>query len=285
LGFTAPLGAARSSAAPLASTSLRAGWRRAIAAVARAAGDESEWREAYDIEVQRNSMLREQLELLGEELGAEAALEECSVDWSDNYLSLSACNKALEQRISRAQDTGPKQFEDMRDVQAVSSAKYVVSLPDSEATETLELMPFRGKAGAFYELTIPVPLGLQLARIDSGDMYGAYIVEDIIEGGSAFASGEVVVGDLLHALTVVYDRQSLGMKSEDFVSSVVGGFGRFTQTLTDTYKVNCVDDLVEAIKTNSILGTEVKMKLVFERDTWTASPPAQPLEKLGPKFR
>ena len=37
------------------------------------------------------------------------------------------------------------------------------------------------------------------------------------------------------------DRANLGIKTEDFVSNVVGGLGRWRQTILDTSFINTVD--------------------------------------------
>merc|ERR1712203_455437 len=122
-------------------------------------------------------------------------------------------------------------------------------------------------AGEFYSLCVGMPLGLRLTKVEEG-----------IEGGSAAAGGQVAAGDLLHAVTMVADRSDIGMRTEDFVSSVVGGFGRFRQSLVDTTFINTPDDLVDVMRSNSLLGGDTKLTLIFERNVDTSAPPANPLQ-------
>eukprot|EP00434_Breviolum_minutum_P037950 symbB.v1.2.033651.t3/scaffold4211.1/size43043/1 len=103
------------------------------------------------------------------------------------------------------------------------------------------------------------------------------MVEDVAANGAA-AQGGVLAGDILHALTVVMDRSNLGIKTEDFVSSVVGGLGRWRQTIMDASYINTVDELVSQFKSNTMLGSETELLLIFERDISTSPKPAETLE-------
>jgi len=149
-------------------------------------------------------------------------------------------------------------------------------MPSDDSSISIELLPFFG--GTFYSVCVELPLGLKLTKVDEGSLMGAFLVDEVMKGGSAAAAGEVVAGDVLHALTVVADRADLGMRTEDFVSSLVGGFGRFRQSLMDASFIDTTDDLVEMMQTNLVLGSDTKLALIFERDVNTLAPPANPLQ-------
>mmetsp|Transcript_2089 Transcript_2089/g.6822 ORF Transcript_2089/g.6822 Transcript_2089/m.6822 type:complete len:320 (+) Transcript_2089:33-992(+) len=254
-------------------------------------GEETAWKEAYDLEVERNQLLRDQLQSLGVKtllLDPEAPqprseLEACEVDWAQNYEQLAECNRALEAELrgpGAAQPPSPPATATAVAV-ATGPAKLTVPVGEQGATETIELSRFFGDTGAFYALQAQLPLGLNLTKRDSGSLFGAFVVEDVLPGGAAEASGEVRPGDILQALTVVMEGSDLGMKAEDFVSSVVGGLGRYRQVLTDATFIDSPEDLVEAIKSNTMLSSEARITLVFERDTSALPVPAEPLEPIG----
>mmetsp|Transcript_73093 Transcript_73093/g.144962 ORF Transcript_73093/g.144962 Transcript_73093/m.144962 type:complete len:359 (+) Transcript_73093:57-1133(+) len=261
-------------------------WRRAIACRATAeqeGADQREWKDAYKLEVERNHVLREQLSeqlmILGKTSTSEDAIarqpEACDVDWSINYERLAACNNALADEIAGLQRGT---VEDKPVVVEKRVANFNVKMPNDDSSMNIELLGFFGGTGAFYSLCVDLPLGLKLTKVDHGSLMGAFLVEEVMEGGSVAAVGEVVAGDVLHAVTMVGDQADLGMRTEDFVSSLVGGLGRFRQSLMDASFIDSTEDLMEIMKSNMILGSDTKLALVFERDVSTLAPPATPLQ-------
>mmetsp|Transcript_63424 Transcript_63424/g.127147 ORF Transcript_63424/g.127147 Transcript_63424/m.127147 type:complete len:317 (+) Transcript_63424:58-1008(+) len=244
------------------------------------------WKEAYELERERNELLRDQLQSQGLKtllLNPEAPEpnvepDACAVDWEQNYESLAACNRALEEELRGKPVPAPSASPSPA---AVGPALLKVPIAEQGVLETIELSRFFGGAGAFYVVQARLPLGLELQKRDGGGLMGAFVVENVLPGGAADASGEVTVGDVLQAVTVVMDNQDLGMKTEDFVSSVVGGLGRYRQVLSDASFIDTADDLVEAIKSNTMLSSEVQITLVFERDTAALSAPKEPLEPVS----
>jgi len=247
------------------------------AAATDAAKEEETWREAYELELERNELLRDQLQSLGvkslllqEQPSALAVPEECAIDWADSYGRLAECNRALEAELrgGAGQQAKGAGLQGGQGAEATAlPAVFQVRLPEAGTQEELELSPFFGRGSAFYSVEARLPLGLSLTKQGSGQLCGAFLVDDVLEGGSAKASGKILAGDILQALTVVMDGSDLGMKVEDFVSTVVGGLGRWRQTLTDASFIDSADDLVEAIQTNTVFGSDVKLVLIFERDT------------------
>jgi len=261
-------------------------WQRGSACRATAGqegADLSEWKDAYELEVERNRVLREQfseqLALLGKPAAAAPTAarepEACEVDWSLNYERLAAYNNALADEIAGLQREAK---EDRPAVAEKRPVFFKIKMPSDDSLMSIELLPFFGGAGAFYSLYAEFPLGLKLTKVDKGSLMGAFLVEEVMKGGSAAAAGEVVEGDVLHALTMVGDQADLGMRTEDFVSSLVGGFGRFRQSLMDASFIDTTDDLVEMMQTNLVLGSDTKLALIFERDVNTLAPPANPLQ-------
>lgn len=251
------------------------------------------WKEAYDLEIERNALLRDQLQSQGlkslllddesPELSGEP--DACAVDWEQSYEKLAACNSALEAQLrggggaARAESVGEK-TEGTEVSAAPGPAKLEVRIAGQDVSETIELSRFFGGAGAFYAVQARLPLGLNITKRDSGKLLGAFVVENVMPGGAAEAGGEILAGDVLQALTVIMDSSDMGMKTEDFVSSVVGGMGRWRQALTDATFIDSVDDLVEAIKSNTVISSDTQLTLVFERDAAALPPPREPLRPV-----
>merc|ERR1712216_217503 len=65
----------------------------------------------------------------------------------------------------------------------------------------------------------------------------------------------------------------------DAMSSFVGGLkgGSLQQSLIDASFINTLDDLVEKIEQNKLLGPEVDITMVFERNTAESPAPAEEL--------
>lgn len=223
------------------------------------------------MELQRNQLLREQLKNEEMELP-----EVCEVDWKASYEKLSDCNKELEVALRQQAKTAEEDAQPL----SVEPVAFEVTLPDSDSSELVEVVGFRPpQRAAFYLLRGRLPLGLQLTKLNEGRLKGAFMVEAAAPGGAA-ASGGVMEGDILHALTVVMDRANLGVKTEDFVSSVVGGLGRWRQTIMDASYINTVDDLVSQFKSNTMLGSDTELLLIFERDISTSPAPAESLQPV-----
>ncbi|CAK8997243.1 Hypothetical protein SCF082_LOCUS5144 [Durusdinium trenchii] len=207
-------------------------WRKAT---------EDPWREAYDAELRRN-------ELLLEQLGEEVELPEvCEVDWKESYEKLSDCNRQIEE-VLRLQSRNADES-----AQAHISG-WSWSMGGLGGVWILWMKPAMGmKNAAFFTFQGRLPLGLQLRKQNEGRLKGAFLVEDIFPGPAA---EHVWRGDILHALTVVMDRANLGIKTEDFVSSVVGGLGRWRQTIVDASFINTVEDMVDQLNSNTMLGSD-----------------------------
>mmetsp|Transcript_42127 Transcript_42127/g.98254 ORF Transcript_42127/g.98254 Transcript_42127/m.98254 type:complete len:302 (-) Transcript_42127:44-949(-) len=249
---------------------------------ASASAEEDVWREAYDAEMERNKLLREQLSALQIDADGQEMPEACSVDWKDSYEQVAACNAELEDSLRRGgglQAGGRTQT--VEQTAALEPLVFEVPLPAQDTTERLELVRYHtdGRDVAFYSIQASLPLGLQMAKCNSGPLKGAFLVEEVLEG--AGQENGVAAGDLLHAVTVVMDRANLGIKTEDFVSNVVGGMGRWRQTIMDTSFINTVDDLVVQMQSNNAMGSDMELVLVFERDLTSSQPPPNVLEPVA----
>ncbi|CAK0864988.1 unnamed protein product [Prorocentrum cordatum] len=236
-------------------------------------------RQAYQLELERQGLLREQLEAKGSVVDAPACLpDEGGVDWFQMYTSIAAANAALEEQLVALSD-GEKDYEDMRDVAANTPVIFKIQLPQQELEDSIELVRYFGKCAAFYLVQASMPLGLQLTKKYSGDLAGAFVVEKVIPGGSAAASGNILPGDVLQALTIAtegYDRSGW----TDVMSSFVGGTqgGSWRQTLADASLIGSLDELVDAMKGNSACGPDVGLTLILQRNTATGPAPAVVLQ-------
>ncbi|CAE7735323.1 unnamed protein product [Symbiodinium sp. CCMP2456] len=246
------------------------------------ASSEDVWKAAYDAEMERNELLREQLRSL--DIGESSDLPEaCEVDWQDSYEKLAACNQELEEtlRSGGGLQAGGRSAQVQQQTAAMKPLVFEVPLPE-QGNERLELVRYftDGREVAFYMVRACLPLGLQLTKCNSGPLKGAFLVEDVVEGGQAWEGGVVLAGDILHAVTVVMDRANLGIKTEDFVSNVVGGLGRWRQTILDTSFINTVEDLVAQMQSNKAMGTDTELVLVFERDLSESPRPPDVLDPV-----
>mmetsp|Transcript_17427 Transcript_17427/g.23525 ORF Transcript_17427/g.23525 Transcript_17427/m.23525 type:complete len:149 (-) Transcript_17427:144-590(-) len=120
---------------------------------------------------------------------------------------------------------------------------------------------------------------MKLTKVESGTLQGAFVVEEILSGGSAQACGQILTGDVLQALTVAAEGEDRSGWT-DVMSSFVGGAesGSLRQTLVDAAFISTLDDLVDAIQGNKALGPTAKLLLIFERDAARLPAPAEPLE-------
>ncbi|CAK9087065.1 unnamed protein product [Durusdinium trenchii] len=203
---------------------------------------EDPWREAYDAELRRNELLLEKL---------------------------SDCNRQIEE-VLRLQSRNADES-----AQAHISG-WSWSMGGLGGVWILWMKPAMGmKNAAFFTFQGRLPLGLQLRKQNEGRLKGAFLVEDIFPGPAA---EHVWRGDILHALTVVMDRANLGIKTEDFVSSVVGGLGRWRQTIVDASFINTVEDMVDQLNSNTMLGSDTEILLIFERDISSSPEPDEILE-------
>ncbi|CAJ1334909.1 unnamed protein product [Effrenium voratum] len=251
---------------------IRAALPRTFAAPSASAASESTWREAYQAELARNELLQQQLESLGKDASPEVP-EACEVDWEGSYQKLAACNQQLEVAIYGERKS-------TEEVPKAAPLAFEVSLPASETKERVEVLGFRDpRKASFFAVKARLPLGLQLTKDAPNEPKNAFLVEAVAPEGAAAQSG-VLAGDILHALTAVMDRSNLGIKTEDFVSSVVGGLGRWRQTIVDSSYINTVDDLVDQLKSNTMLGSDTEVLLIFERDVSALPEPAEPLEAV-----
>jgi len=250
--------------------------------------DDDAWKQAFQLELERLELLKAQWESCqADSTGAPVSQnifdpDDVSSDsWADRYQRLSAENQVLEIAIQELMVTSSQTIiKDMRDVAAEQPARFEVKLPNAGGSESVELARFFGRSAAFYCVTASLPLGLNITKRVSGPLLGAFVIENVLPGGSAEASGKILPGDILQALTIVADSADLGMRTEDFVSSVVGGLGRFRPTLTDATFINTVEELADLIKTNTILGSDTELALIFERNISSAPNPSDILEPL-----
>lgn len=235
------------------------------------------------MELVRNRLLRDQLQSRGLDSDASEAedIDGCDVDWAKSYASLVSCNNAITEKLSSA-DGASKSFQDMRDVSAKLPVSFQVQLSETEGEAQVELLRFFGVNAAFYLVRASLPLGLKLAKKESGSLHGAFVVEEVLPGGSAESCGQILPGDVLQALTAVAEGSDRSGWT-DVMSNFVGGLegGSLRRTLVDATFINTLDDLVEAIRRNKDLGPDVEMVLVFERNIAASPPPVQLLAPLA----
>lgn len=264
-------------------------WLRALQGEAEdATAEDATWKDAYQLEVDRNGLLREQLQdagltsLLIDSVEVDLAKEPeaCESNWEQNYEALAACNQALEKQL-RSQRVGTKTFQDRRDVEAERAAMYKIKLSNQDSAIPVELPKCFGLSSAFYLVRAQLPLGLKLSKSEQGYLMGTFVVEGVIPGGSAEASGNILKGDVLHALTFVEGAAGLGSRSseyQEFLGTMIGMAQKPKQKLVLSVFLNTIDDLVDAIKSNSELGEDAELTLIFERDTELLPPPDVLLE-------
>mmetsp|Transcript_45060 Transcript_45060/g.101423 ORF Transcript_45060/g.101423 Transcript_45060/m.101423 type:complete len:303 (-) Transcript_45060:115-1023(-) len=222
-------------------------------------GDSQEdavWKSAYELELDRNRLIRDQLQssgISGEE--DEGDPEACAIDWETNYNSLKECNAALEARLrggkeplrgNRAQD---KLSEEELD------ARLPVRLPvQLEHRETfIEVFRRHGPGSTFHNVEASLPLGLNITLRERGDLRGSFVVEDVLPGGFGESSGLIKPGDAVLGLTTRVT--SMGVTTFD------SGVPQALQHLVDTSFISSAQELVEAISTN----TNGNLILVLER--------------------
>eukprot|EP00929_Paragymnodinium_shiwhaense_P019749 TRINITY_DN13362_c0_g2_i3.p1 TRINITY_DN13362_c0_g2~~TRINITY_DN13362_c0_g2_i3.p1 ORF type:complete len:239 (-),score=39.87 TRINITY_DN13362_c0_g2_i3:67-783(-) len=174
--------------------------------IARAASGESEaWQSAYQAEVERYELLKEQLRFVGasSEMATEdptlaASPSKDDVDWSANYHRLVEANNVLEAQL--------RTYLLEKDEAAASARPVRVNVayePASDGvrpgicSEDIELLPFFGENSAFYTEYAALPLGLQIGKVQKGKLDGAFVVEEVLPGGSAARHGVIARGDIL----------------------------------------------------------------------------------------
>jgi len=250
--------------------------------LAEEAADTAVWKEAYDLELERNSLLRDQLKSVGfEEDSKLPEIEECSIDWADNYEKIAACNKQLEEALRGYEaETNKRPIQDQRSMAAVLPNIFYVVL-ENGVQASIELSRFYGKNAAFYLFQAPMPLGLNITKMSDGPLQNAFVVQNVVEGGSAEASRLVLPGDVVQAVSVVGDGgKPLGVRTEDFVSTVTAAINsvQVRQTLVDASFILSSEELVKLIKSNAALGENAAITIIFERDISQSPPPQVPLE-------
>lgn len=222
-------------------------------------GDESSqglWKEAYDVELERNALLRERLK--GDAAAQEP--EACTIDWESNYQQLRECNEALERQL-RAGAVGQKGVKSATEMELDSRLPVMMKVPLQDGREaSLELFRLLGPESSFLAFRGPLPLGLRIFRQEKGGelrLRGAFIVEEVVEGGSAAAQGSVKVGDVVHALSVM--DTSMGTSSFD------SGVSTYTPRMVLTCFLSSIGDLIQAISSNDGKSEGNLVTLVLER--------------------
>eukprot|EP00929_Paragymnodinium_shiwhaense_P024084 TRINITY_DN14928_c0_g1_i1.p1 TRINITY_DN14928_c0_g1~~TRINITY_DN14928_c0_g1_i1.p1 ORF type:complete len:397 (+),score=78.25 TRINITY_DN14928_c0_g1_i1:128-1192(+) len=275
--------------------------RPALAATETEMEEQAVWKEAYALEADRNQLLREKLRAVEPEaaiLGTDP--EECTVDWAANYEAITACNKALEERLERAETTsGDKKEEGSQKTQSIWGSKlpveakakevavmgeanqaadaigrplrFRVDLPNQadgeEQTQMLEVFRFYGLESNFFSVNAPLPLGLNITKRSSGRLRGAFVVEDVFPGGSAEADGRIQSGDILQSITWCpnTDRTAITDEAGEFLNRMVNNFEKPRQAFMDATYINTVEELVDLLGTNVAIGDSAEVGLVFER--------------------
>lgn len=231
------------------------------AAARRASDDGAEgvWKEAYSLEVERNSLLRDQLRSLEVEAPEllEAEPEECVVDWEGSYSRLRGCNEALEARLRGGVPTreGMRRKEAAEQDDAGVPVRLKVQLLDRETS--IEVFRRHGSGSQFFTFQARLPLGLNITLREKGALRGSFVVENVLPGGSGAASGMIQPGDVVHALTTIVT--TMGVTTFD------SGVTSQRQHLVDTSFLGSVQQLVEALGTNTAAGPDSEVVLVFER--------------------
>ena len=136
------------------------------------ASSEDAWKAAYDAEMERNELLREQLRSL--DIGESSEMPEaCEVDWRESYEKLAACNQELEQtlRSGGGLQAGGRSAHVEQQTAAMKPLVFEVPLPE-QGNERLELVRYftDGREVAFYMIRACLPLGLQLTKCNSGPL-------------------------------------------------------------------------------------------------------------------
>jgi len=250
------------------------------------------WQQAYELQVDRNDIVREQLrglglkevEIDGEEMDLDQPPQAASGDLQTCYRALTARNDILESQL-RNRRGGAANFQDQRDVLAKSNALFRIKLLDQQDPSQVDLSRFFGLTSVFYLVRAPLPLGLNMTKRQKGDLQGAFVVENVLPGGSASKSGEILPGDILQALTVVSSASGLGSagsENQEFLATMLGSVSAPTQELMDATYVDTLDGLVAAIGTNRDLGEGVDLTLILERDLNVNPAPGEPLQPYDP---
>jgi len=235
-----------------------------LAAGPREDGEAEDWqREAYFEELQRNRQLRDRLLESGMALpdesvsGLDATVDEvCGIQWSESYESLANCNDAMEERISAFGE----------DFSQDDLAVFRVQAGHGQPELSVTLLPFYGRESAFYAMRSRAPLsGLRLRKEESGPLKSAWVVE-AVSHECEDAESEVIVGDVLQAVTVISEEGSLP------------GRGESTRpTLADVSFIDTLDHLEEAVQRHASHASGAESILIFERDVALRSSPQEPL--------
>jgi len=231
---------------------------RALGGDKSAADEEgSVWKSAYELELERNTLLRDQLQSAGiSGEGGEAEPEACTVDWEASYKSLKDCNEALETRLRGGQGPprgsgGGQAKLSEEELDARLPVKLDVQLEHRRTW--IEVFRRHGAGSTFHNVEATLPLGLNITLRERGDLRGSYVVEDVLPGGFGDSSGLIKAGDVLLGLTTRVS--SVGVTTFD------SGVTSSRQHLVDASFLPSTKELVEAIGTN----TDGNLILVLER--------------------
>jgi len=156
-----------------------------------------------------------------------------------------------------------------------------VKLGEQEGLASVQLARYFGPSSAFFLVRAPLPLGLNVTKRSGGELSGAFVVEDVLPGGSVFEARKVLPGDVLQALTVVSGSAGLGSRNsenQEFLATMMGSLQKPTQTLVDASFLNTMEDFVDAVRTNTEMGDEAELTMIFERDVDMLPEPAEPLQ-------
>jgi len=217
-----------------------------------------EWRrEAYFEELQRNRQLRSLLTGTDTECKAEDDDDDtcdlsdiCGADWSSSYEAVAKCNEAVEERMGSVEEVFFSE----------DKAAFRVQVEHGQPEVSVTLMPFCGHGSAFYAVRSHSPLrGLRLEKSEKGPLRGAWVVRAVtpeLDG----AKSEVIVGDVLQAVSVIGDDG-----------------GNVRQALIDVCFIDTLDRLKEAMQRHASRGSGGETVLVFERDLDLRQPPREPL--------
>jgi len=259
---TASPGASDAGFAVLASNRRGSPAARLCAEGAGAGEDASAtWRSAYELELERNGLLRDQLRSVDPAAPeARGQPEECALDWEENYARLRACNEALEGQLRTAQGglgAASPQTE-LSEEELDARLPVVLDVKLEHRMTKIEVFRRHGAGSTFVTVEATLPLGLNITLRERGDLRGSFVVEDVLPGGFGEASGSIQTGDVLQALTTRVT--SMGVTTFD------SGVTQSTQHLVDASFLSSLTELVEAIGTN-VNGDII---LVLERPATTS---------------
>lgn len=216
------------------------------------------WKQAYQMELDRNQLLREKLIQANQD---EEPPEACEVDWELNYQSIRACNAAIEMRL---RGMAPRREEDER---GASSSKdetdvgvpVLVTIPLDERKAKVEVFRLNGAGSLFLLVKKRLPLQFSLVRPETGELQGAWVVEAVFaDGDVASDTGtSIMPGDVLHGFTAM----AATMGTTTFDSGVSGKVQKFVLTSL----LSGMRELEDAIYSNEARRQGPDVVLLLER--------------------